>query len=106
MYFETFVLTRKAPVFFSLPVLILALLCHVVSETVPIDTNEVIIKQLNLIGSFRYANTYPRGIELVSSGKIDVAKLISCHFTLDQSESALLWARDAKEECIKVVVTP
>lgn len=84
----------------------IVLVGHVVSETVPIDTNEIIIKQLNLVGSFRYANTYPRGIELVSSGKIDVARLISCHFTLDQSESALLWARDAKEECIKVVVTP
>ena len=84
----------------------IVLVGHVVSETVPLDTNEIIIKQLNLVGSFRYANTYPRGIELVSSGKIDVAKLISCHFTLDQSESALLWARDAKDECIKVVVTP
>ncbi len=79
---------------------------HVTLETVPIDTNELIIKQLNVVGSFRYANTYPRGIELVAAGKIDVAKLISRHFTLEQTEAALRFAQDAKDECIKAVVTP
>ena len=79
---------------------------HVTSETVPIDTNELIVKQLNVVGSFRYAHTYPRGIELVAAGKIDVAKLISRHFTLEQTEAALRFARDAKDECIKAVVTP
>lgn len=84
----------------------IVLVGHVTSETVPLDTNEIIIKQLNVVGSFRYANTYPRGIELVASGKIDVAKLISRHFTLDEAEAALRFARDAKDECIKAVVTP
>ena len=43
---------------------------------------------------------------MVAAGKIDVAKLISRHFTLDEAEAALQFARDAKDECIKAVVTP
>jgi L-iditol 2-dehydrogenase len=84
----------------------IVLVGHVAAEVVAIDTNEFIIKQLDVVGSFRYAHTYARGIELVAAGKIDVAKLISRHFTLDEAEAALQFARDAKDECIKAVVTP
>jgi L-iditol 2-dehydrogenase len=84
----------------------IVLVGHVATDVVAIDTNELIIKQLDVVGSFRYAHTYARGIELVAAGKIDVAKFISRHFTLDEAEAALRFARDAKDQCIKAVVTP
>ncbi len=38
---------------------------------------EASIKEIDMVGVFRYANTYPTAIELISSGKVDVLPLIS-----------------------------
>ena len=62
-------------------------------------------RELWLTGTFRYANTYPTALELAASGRVDVAALITGHYDLDDTETALLAGRhDAAS--IKVMVHP
>jgi L-iditol 2-dehydrogenase len=62
-------------------------------------------REINLTGTFRYANTYPTAIGLVSSGKVNPEAIVTGHFSLDDTERAL---RASKEDpaTIKAVVVP
>jgi L-iditol 2-dehydrogenase len=62
-------------------------------------------RELWLTGTFRYANTYPAAIELAASGRVDVAALITGHYELDDTETALLAGRHDSAS-IKVMVHP
>lgn len=62
-------------------------------------------RELWLTGTFRYANTYPAAIELAASGRVDVAALITGHYGLEDTETALLAGRDDAAS-IKVMVHP
>lgn len=46
-------------------------------------------REIWLSGVFRYANTWPLGIELVASGKVDLDVLVTSRFGLDEVEGAL-----------------
>lgn len=46
-------------------------------------------RELWVTGIFRYTNTWPTAIELVSSGKVDLDSLVTHRFNLDQVEEAL-----------------
>jgi L-iditol 2-dehydrogenase len=48
--------------------------------------------------------TYPRAIQLVESGKVDVCSLVSHHFPLEQAQQAFTVAQ--RREGLKVVITP
>jgi len=62
-------------------------------------------RELVLTGTFRYANTWPTAIALVASGKVDVDRLVTGHYGLDDVEEALTAAR-RDPTSIKVVVRP
>jgi L-iditol 2-dehydrogenase len=46
-------------------------------------------KEIWLSGIFRYANTWPTAIKLVSSGKVDLDVLVTHRFNLEQVDEAL-----------------
>ena len=46
-------------------------------------------REIWVTGIFRYTNTWPTAIELVSSGKVDLDSLVTHRFSLDQVEEAL-----------------
>lgn len=46
-------------------------------------------REITLTGTFRYAHTYRDAIEMVSSGRLDVASLVTGRFSLEQVEQAL-----------------
>jgi len=73
-------------------------------EHIPIDTTEVIFNELSIKGSMRYANTYPRGIDLVSKGYVNVKSLITHKFSLDETGEALNFVDTHKNEVIKAVI--
>jgi L-iditol 2-dehydrogenase len=50
-------------------------------------------REIRVTGTFRYANTYPEAIALISSGAIDLEGLVDARFSLDSSEEALTAAR-------------
>ncbi|MEC3980235.1 NAD(P)-dependent alcohol dehydrogenase [Amycolatopsis sp. H20-H5] len=61
--------------------------------------------ELELTGTFRYANTWPTAISLATSGEIDLDRLVTHRFGLDDVEQALtIGARD--DSVIKAVVLP
>ncbi|HWF56318.1 MAG TPA: NAD(P)-dependent alcohol dehydrogenase [Solirubrobacteraceae bacterium] len=62
-------------------------------------------RELWLTGTFRYANTYPAAIQLAATGRVDVAALITGHYGLDDTETALL-AGQNDAASIKVMVHP
>jgi len=61
-------------------------------------------KEIDIRGQFRYANRYPRGIALASSGQVDVTSLVTHHFSLEQVEEALQFADQRKDIALKVMV--
>ena len=73
-------------------------------EEIPFDTNQVMSRQLDVLGVFRYANMYPRAVRLVENRGIDLKRLITHRFSFDETEKALGFARDKKDSCLKVIV--
>jgi len=59
--------------------------------------------ELVLTGVFRYANTWPTGLELVRTRAVDLGALVTGHFGLDQVAEALDHDRDPN--AVKAVVT-
>lgn len=55
-------------------------------------------------GVFRYVNTWPRAIELVSSGKVNLDDLVTARFGLAEAERALTIGREPGQ--LKVIVRP
>ena len=62
-------------------------------------------RELLVMGSFRYANTWPTAIALVSSGAVDLDPLVTGHYDLDGVEQALTAAR-RDPRTVKAVVRP
>ena len=66
--------------------------------------SEAIAKEVRISGQFRYANTYPMSIQLVSQGRIDVKSMITKTFTFDEIPEAMeSWAKGDPDH-IKAVV--
>ncbi len=62
-------------------------------------------RELELTGTFRYADTWPTAIALVSSGRVDLDRLVTATYPLDRAEDALTASR-RDIEAVKVVVRP
>jgi L-iditol 2-dehydrogenase len=69
--------------------------------TLPVDVIQG--REIWLTGTFRYANTYPTAVDLVSSGAIDLDPLVSKIFTLDEVGDALSYYKQ-DPAAMKVVV--
>jgi len=67
---------------------------------------DMIGKELNVGGLFRYRNCYPPSIAGIASGRIDVKSLITHRYPLTECAEAMAFARDEKERALKVVVCP
>jgi len=60
-------------------------------------------RELTLIGTFRYANTYPTAIALAASGRVDLDSLVDARFPLEEVERALSANRE-NPSLLKVMV--
>ena len=67
---------------------------------------EIINRELDLRGLFRYAGCYPPSIALVEAGRIDVKSLVTHEFGLDETPEAMRFVDAHKDEVIKAVVRP
>ncbi len=67
---------------------------------------EMINRELDLRGLFRYANCYPPAISLVESGRVDVESLVTHHFDLDDTPEAMTFVHERRDGVVKAVVTP
>ena len=74
-------------------------------DEVGINVPLVQSRELTVTGTFRYARTYPLALQLIASGAVDVRRLITHHFGLEETEAALTASR-REPESIKSVVLP
>jgi L-iditol 2-dehydrogenase len=82
-----------------------AVLVGMGGDEVPLPLSVVQEHELELTGTFRYANTWPTAIALVASGRIDLDRLVTGSYRLDQAEEALTAGR-RDPHSVKVVVRP
>jgi L-iditol 2-dehydrogenase len=62
-------------------------------------------RELEVTGTFRYANTWPTAIALVAAGRVDLDRLVTGTYGLDQAADALTAGR-RDPQSVKVVVHP
>lgn len=73
-------------------------------EEVKVNMATITTHELDVLGSFRYLNTYPLALSLLSNGRIDVNPLITHRFGLQQALEGFDTAFRAKETgAIKVM---
>jgi L-iditol 2-dehydrogenase len=60
-------------------------------------------RELTLVGTFRYANTYPAAIALAASGRVDLDGLVDARFPLEDVDGALTANRE-NPSLLKVMV--
>jgi L-iditol 2-dehydrogenase len=82
-----------------------AVLVGMGGDEVPLPLAVVQERELEVTGTFRYANTWPTAIALVASGRVDLDRLVTGHYRLDQAAEALT-AGHRDENAVKVVLRP
>ena len=74
------------------------------SEVVLFDITLSLILGISTDTVFRYRNCFPRALALISSGKIDVTRLISKVFPFDKSIEAYEYAAAQNQDTVKVMI--
>jgi len=59
--------------------------------------------EIDIIGVFRYANVYPSALRMIASGQINVKKLITHHYKLEQMKEAFELAESGADGAIKIM---
>jgi L-iditol 2-dehydrogenase len=65
---------------------------------------DLISRELDVGGLFRYANVYPAAIAAVGAGLIDVKSMVTHRYPLLEARDALVFADENKDKCVKVAV--
>lgn len=73
------------------------------SDDVPLPANQLMAREIQFLGSFRYGNVFDEAIRLVASGRVNLEPLVSEVFPLDDLPQAMLRAF-AKDDVIKVQI--
>jgi len=74
-------------------------------QPVVIDVQALVMKELRMIGSTNAPHVWPRVLELMASGVVQVRPLFTQEFPFDHLDQALALARSKTDEVIKVFVT-
>ncbi|HZC25405.1 MAG TPA: NAD(P)-dependent alcohol dehydrogenase, partial [Actinopolymorphaceae bacterium] len=74
-------------------------------DEIPLPLSYVQTREIEVTGTFRYANTWPTAIALATSGEVDLDRLATHHFGLAETERALTVAA-ADPTTIKPMVRP
>ncbi|MFC6727017.1 NAD(P)-dependent alcohol dehydrogenase, partial [Halobium palmae] len=69
---------------------------------VPIDTGSLVDAELDVLGSFRYRNTYAPAVEMLADGAVDVAGIVDFEAPFDDVNAA--FRRAQEPETVKGVV--
>lgn len=74
-------------------------------DDLPLPLSHVQTRELEVTGTFRYANTWPDAIAMAAAGRVDLDALVTGHYGLsDVAQALTATARDPQS--VKVVVRP
>ena len=81
------------------------------SRNVTLPLSAAALREVDIQGSFRYANTYPTALSLLGSGKLpNIENIITHRFPLEESARAFELLAKGKDEqgrmVIKVMIGP
>ena len=76
------------------------------ADEIPFNVNQIIDGELDILGVFRYANTYPGAIQLLAESGVDIEQAITHKFALSNIQEALDTAINAKDTSIKIMIYP
>lgn len=62
--------------------------------------------EINIVGIFRYANTYQMGVEMLNSTAADLDSMFTDEYNLENAQQAMEQARTNKSGSLKVMVYP
>jgi L-iditol 2-dehydrogenase len=85
---------------------VLVLVGMFAEQEFPLYVMDVIFREYDVRGVFRYCNCFPPALALIGAGRADVKSLITHEFPLERAREAIEFARDRKDVAIKVVVKP
>jgi len=72
-----------------------------------LPTGPSFIREVDLIGVFRYANTYPDALALLGSGQLgDVGRMVSHRYPLDRAQEAFEDLKRGRDSHGKTVIKP
>lgn len=70
---------------------------------VPLPANQLMVREIQFVGSFRYGNVFDEAIRLVATGRVNLAPLVSACFPLEELPQAMQRAC-AKDGVVKVQI--
>jgi L-idonate 5-dehydrogenase len=73
------------------------------TDEVAIPVNQLMVKQINFIGSFRYANIFDEAINLVAKKRVNLDAFLTGEFQIADSQNAMIAAGD-KTDSLKVQI--
>lgn len=73
------------------------------TDIINFNIAQVTIDEIKISGIFRYANTYKKAIETLSRDRIDLNRMISKRFSIEEVKEALEYPAK-NPDCLKVVV--
>ena len=73
------------------------------TEDIPLPANQLMVKEIQLVGSFRNGNVFEEAIRLVASGRIDLRPFITGILPFNDITKAMHLAAD-KVNALKVQV--
>jgi D-xylulose reductase len=71
---------------------------------VPLDVVGMQVKELSIETIFRYVNIYPRVVNMISSGKLNVKPLVTKFYSFDDSIAAFEYAATMPEKDVKIMI--
>lgn len=74
-------------------------------DTAAINISDLVVREIRLQPIFRYHNTFPTGVNLLASGKVDLKPLISRRFQLAEVPQAFEYVSTHRNDCIKALVS-
>lgn len=76
------------------------------AEEMPLPVQLIATREITVTGVFRYIDTWPRGIELTTSGAVHLDDMVTARYPLEQVEDALNADSDPLSMKAVVVVDP
>jgi L-iditol 2-dehydrogenase len=75
------------------------------ADEIPLPVSRIQELELTVTGTFRYAHTWPAAISLATSGRVQLDRLVTGHYGLEQVRDALT-ANRTDAEAVKPMVRP